>query len=57
MRFWEGRCVSDISRALGVPQKRLYRRLERALVQVRRALEADGLSREVVMSFLRDESQ
>jgi RNA polymerase sigma factor (sigma-70 family) len=57
MRFWEGRCVSDISRALGVPQKRLYRRLERALVQVRRALEADGLSRELVMSFLRDESQ
>ena len=57
LRFWEGRCVSDISRALLVPQKRLYRRLERALGELRRALEASGLSRERVMSFLSDESQ
>ena len=55
LRFWEGRCVSDISRALSVPQKRLYRRLERALAQLRNALEASGLSREKVMSFLSDE--
>jgi RNA polymerase sigma factor (sigma-70 family) len=55
LRFWEGRCVSDISRALLVPQKRLYRRLERALAELRRALEAGGLSREKVMSFLSDE--
>ncbi len=45
MRFWEGVSVADIARALDVPQKPLYRRLERALVALRRALERSGVTR------------
>lgn len=56
LRFWEGRCVSDIARTLSVPQKRLYRHLKDVLKELRRSLEAAGLSRERVMSLLRDES-
>jgi len=44
MRFWDGMTVADIARALGLPQKPLYRRLERALVRLRRSLEGAGLS-------------
>lgn len=45
MRFWEGLSVAEIARGLGVPQKPLYRRIERALGNVRRLLEASGVSR------------
>jgi RNA polymerase sigma factor (sigma-70 family) len=45
MRFWEGTSVADIARALGLPQKPLYRRLERALAALRGSLEASGVSR------------
>jgi DNA-directed RNA polymerase specialized sigma24 family protein len=45
MRYWEGTSVADIARALGLPQKPLYRRLERALAALRAALEAAGVSR------------
>ena len=57
LRFWEGRCVPDISRALGVPQKRLYRRLERSLATLRRLLESSGLSRERARALLSDVSR
>jgi RNA polymerase sigma factor (sigma-70 family) len=45
MRYWEGSSVADIARALGLAQKPLYRRLERALATLRRSLEAAGVSR------------
>lgn len=46
MRFWEGLSVADIARGLGLPQKPLYRRMERALRELRRLLEQAGVSRE-----------
>jgi RNA polymerase sigma factor (sigma-70 family) len=52
MRFWEGESVADIARALGLPQKPLYRRLERALAELRRSLEAVGVTRHETTSCL-----
>jgi len=54
MRFWEALSVADVARALGVAQKPLYRRLERALARLRRELEGAGLSREHVRELLED---
>jgi RNA polymerase sigma factor (sigma-70 family) len=44
MRFWEALTVADIARALGLAQKALYRRLDRALAMLRAQLERDGVS-------------
>jgi RNA polymerase sigma factor for flagellar operon FliA len=44
MRFHDCLGVADIARALHLEQKPLYRRLERLLVDLRRALEQEGLS-------------
>lgn len=52
MRFWEDVRVADIARALDLPQKSLYRRLERALRQVRQELLATGMSRDDIKSLL-----
>ncbi|HEX2093137.1 MAG TPA: sigma-70 family RNA polymerase sigma factor [Longimicrobiaceae bacterium] len=52
MRFWKEMSVADIARALAVPQKPLYRRVERILAQLRERLEAAGVSREWVRSLL-----
>ena len=52
MRFWEGLSVAQIARGLGVPQKGLYRRFERALARMRRDLERGGLSRQDVREML-----
>jgi RNA polymerase sigma factor (sigma-70 family) len=54
MRFWEGLSVAQIARGLGVPQKGLYRRIERALARMRRELERSGVSREGVRELLDD---
>jgi RNA polymerase sigma factor (sigma-70 family) len=54
LRFWEGLTVADIARALGLPQKPLYRRLERALRALRRTLESSGLSSTEVRGYLYD---
>ena len=43
MRYWEEMSVADIARALGQPQKPLYRRLERALASMRARLDAAGV--------------
>lgn len=45
MHFWESLSIADIARALRLPQKPLYRRLERALVVLRRRLEISGVTR------------
>jgi RNA polymerase sigma factor for flagellar operon FliA len=55
MRFWEGLSVAQIARGLGVPQKGLYRRIERALARLRRELERGGMSLEGVRELLQDE--
>ena len=52
MRFWEGASVADVARALGLPQKPLYRRLERLLAALRGALEAAGVDRLAVGELL-----
>lgn len=55
LRYWEGLSVADVARGLGVAQKPLYRRIERALGRLRRALEAAGVSREQVRGLLGEE--
>lgn len=52
LRFWEGLSVAQIARGLGVPQKGLYRRIERALARMKRDLERGGVSREDVRELL-----
>jgi RNA polymerase sigma factor for flagellar operon FliA len=56
MRFWEGLSVAQIARGLGVPQKGLYRRIERALARMKRDLERGGVSRESVRELLYEEA-
>lgn len=52
MRIWEDMSVADIGRGLNLPQKPLYRRLERVYSRLREQLEAAGISREQVRSLL-----
>ena len=54
MRFWEGLSIADIARALGLEQKPLYRRIERALIELRRQLESRGFSREHALALLEE---
>ena len=48
MRFWEGMTVAEIARGLGLAQKPLYRRMDRALANLRVYLEESGISRDRV---------
>lgn len=52
LRFWEGMSVADIARGLDLPQKPLYRRLTKALEELRTQLEAAGVSMEMVRTRL-----
>lgn len=53
LRLWmNGAKVSDIARALDVPQKPLYRQLERIFGTLRARLETEGIDREHVRSVL-----
>lgn len=52
MRFWEEMSVADVARGLDLPQKPLYRRIDRALAELRKHLEAAGISRERVRALL-----
>ena len=54
LRFWEDMSVADIARGLHLEQKPLYRRVERSLTQLRKQLEAAGITRERVRSLLGD---
>ena len=54
MRFLDGQSIADIARALRTEQKPLYRRLERALVSLRRVLEAHGVTRDTVRSIMEE---
>ena len=44
LRFWEGLTVADISRALGLEQRPLYRRLQRLIARLKASLEEAGVS-------------
>ena len=52
MRYWEGMTVVEVARGLGLPQKPLYRRLDRALADLRHYLEESGMSRDGVRAAL-----
>lgn len=52
LRFWEGLSVADVARGLGLPQKPLYRTLERALRRLRTELERAGFSAERARALL-----
>ncbi len=52
MRFIDGFQISLIARTLGLDQKPLYRRIEQLLRRLCIALQAEGLSREDVLSLL-----
>jgi RNA polymerase sigma factor (sigma-70 family) len=52
LRFWVGSSVADIARVTGLPQKPLYRQIERALGQLRDKLTSAQISRERVRELL-----
>ena len=52
LHYWEGLSVADVARALGLEQKPLYRRIERALATLRRHLEKCGVTREAAQALL-----
>jgi len=52
MRFWEDLSVADVARGLDLPQKPLYRRIERILNELRGHLQAAGITPDEVRSLL-----
>ncbi|MCG8468962.1 MAG: sigma-70 family RNA polymerase sigma factor [Gemmatimonadetes bacterium] len=52
MRFFDGMKVSEIARAVRLPQKPLYRRIERMLGKLRTALEEEGVEPQDVMDLV-----
>jgi RNA polymerase sigma factor for flagellar operon FliA len=44
MRFDDGFSVAEIAKAMTLEQKPLYRRIEKLLIELRRTLEASGVS-------------
>ena len=43
LRFWEGLTIADISRALHLEQRPLYRRMDRLLAGLRTTLKSLGV--------------
>jgi RNA polymerase sigma factor for flagellar operon FliA len=54
MHFAEGRKVADVSRALNLEQRPLYRRIERLCERLKEEMERRGVSREDVLEMLED---
>jgi RNA polymerase sigma factor for flagellar operon FliA len=54
LRYWEGLTVAEVARALALEQRPLYRRLERLLAALGRALEERGVSAQRVRALLDD---
>jgi RNA polymerase sigma factor (sigma-70 family) len=52
MRFWGGRKVPEIGRTLGLDGKRLYKRIDKLLSQLRLALEQEGIAASDVCELL-----
>jgi RNA polymerase sigma factor for flagellar operon FliA len=51
LHYMEAMSVADIARGLALPQKPLYKRLERTLERLRRELERAGVTREYVQTL------
>jgi RNA polymerase sigma factor (sigma-70 family) len=51
MRIWEGSSLADIARSLHLPQKPLYRRMEKILLRLRTFLKAEGIDQEYVLGL------
>ena len=52
MHFQDGGTYADISRALGLDQKKLYKHVEKLLLMLRKSMEANGVSHTDVDTFL-----
>jgi RNA polymerase sigma factor (sigma-70 family) len=52
LRFWEAMRVSDIAKVMSVDQKKLYKRLDKLLLHIRRALENAGVDRLTAATLL-----
>jgi RNA polymerase sigma factor for flagellar operon FliA len=50
--YWQGLSVADVARVRSLPQKPLYRRIERILGQLRRELPVEGVQPEQLREFL-----
>ena len=57
MRFWHGRKVPDIAQILHLDQKKLYKRLDRLFLILRRELETAGVSQADVAGLLEEEDE
>lgn len=57
MRFWDGRKVPDIARTVHIDQKKLYKRLDRLYLELRRGLEKAGVSKDDLATVLCDGDQ
>jgi RNA polymerase sigma factor for flagellar operon FliA len=56
LRFEEGVTVAEMSRVLGLNQKRLYRRLERLLADLKQRLLNHGVTPDIVQTVLAEQS-
>jgi RNA polymerase sigma factor (sigma-70 family) len=52
MRFWDERKVPDIARTLHMDQKKVYKRIDKLLLALRRSLEKEGVSKSDVALLL-----
>lgn len=52
MRFWDGRRVADIARILHLDQKKVYKRLDKLYLILRRGLENAGIARSDVAELV-----
>lgn len=52
LQYWQGLSVADVARALTLPQKPLYRRIERILGRLRSELPMEGVAPEQVREVL-----
>jgi hypothetical protein len=52
MRFWDGKKVPDIARILQLDQKKIYKRLDKLFANLRKAMEAVGVSKVEVDKLL-----
>jgi RNA polymerase sigma factor (sigma-70 family) len=57
MRFWDERKVADIAKTLHIDQKKLYKRLEKLYIVLRRGLERAGVSQSDVAGMLNSSDQ
>lgn len=52
MRFWDAKKVPEIAALLHLDQKKIYKRLDKLFLTLRRALEAEGVSKSDVEALL-----